>query len=345
MAAGNARYGGVTSAATGYARVLIIGQQLRHYLLLAGYFCFKMDGDWKWRRPGRRVCLTEGHFAVPQPTFHFISGLPRSGSTLLSGILLQNPRFHAGMTSPVGNLCSTLLSQLSAGSEFGPVVPREKRRALVRGLFDSYYADVGRPLVFDTNRAWCARMGLIRDLYPQAKVIACVRNVAWIMDSMERMYRANPYEYTKLFGAQGARGTVYSRLDAMAQHDQTVGFAWAALREAFFGEHAASLLLVDYELLTRAPAKVLPLVYDFLGEPRFEHDFDNVEYDAEEFDAALGVPGLHRVKSQVRYTPRRTVLPPDLFEKFSQMSFWSDASGSAAHVIAAQSAQREGSAQ
>jgi len=33
---------------------------------------------------------------------HFIAGLPRSGSTLLAGILRQNPRFHAAMTSPVG---------------------------------------------------------------------------------------------------------------------------------------------------------------------------------------------------------------------------------------------------
>ena len=36
-----------------------------------------------------------------QHGIHFISGLPRSGSTLLAGILRQNPRFHAGMTSPV----------------------------------------------------------------------------------------------------------------------------------------------------------------------------------------------------------------------------------------------------
>lgn len=33
--------------------------------------------------------------------FHFISGLPRSGSTLLAGILRQNPRFHAAMNSLV----------------------------------------------------------------------------------------------------------------------------------------------------------------------------------------------------------------------------------------------------
>lgn len=274
--------------------------------------------------------------------FHFISGLPRSGSTLLSGILLQNPRFHAGMTSPVGSLCTAVLGQVSAGSEFGAVVGRDKRKALLQALFDSYYADVDRPIVFDTNRAWCAKLPLVRDLFPEAKIIACVRNVAWIMDSFERLYRANPYETTRLFGAAGVRGTVYSRLEGLAQHDQTVGYAWSALREAFYGEHASSLLLVDYELLSRAPAKVLPLVYDFLGEPRFEHDFENVEYDAEEFDQQLGAPGLHRVKRQVRFTPRPTVIPPDLFDKFNQMSFWNDTSGSAANVITAQQPAQQG---
>jgi sulfotransferase len=274
------------------------------------------------------------------PSFHFISGLPRSGSTLLSGILLQNPRFHAGMTSPVGSLCSAVLSQVNAGSEFGAVVGRDKRKALLRGLFDSYYADVGKEVIFDTNRAWCARMPLIRDLFPEAKVIACVRNVAWIMDSFERMYRANPYESTRLFGAAGARGTVYSRLEGLAQHDQTVGYAWSGLREAFYGEHASSLLVVDYELLARAPAKVLSLVYDFLGEPHFEHDFDKVEYDAEEFDQQLGAPGLHKIRAQVKFTPRPSIIPPDLFDKFNQMSFWNDKSGSAANVITAQPAQQ-----
>lgn len=273
-------------------------------------------------------------------TFHFISGLPRSGSTLLSGILLQNPRFHAGMTSPVGSLCSAVLGQVSAGSEFAPVVGRDKRRALLRGLFDTYYADVDRDIVFDTNRSWCAKMPLVHDLFPQAKVIACVRNVAWIMDSFERMYRANPYEHTRLFGAAGARGTVYSRLEGLAQHDQTVGHAWSALRDAFYGEHASSLLVVDYELLARAPAKVMRLVYEFLGEPHFEHDFDNVEYDAEEFDAQLGAPGLHKVKSQVKFSPRPTIIPPDLFDRFNQMSFWNDKAGSAANVIAVQPAQQ-----
>jgi len=266
-------------------------------------------------------------------TFHFISGLPRSGSTLLSAILRQNPRFHAGMTSPVGALVSGVLAQVSAGSEFSQVVDTAQRQRIMKAMFDAYYADIEKPIVFDTNRMWCSRLPTLMDLFPQAKVIACVRNVAWVMDSIERLYRSNPYENTRLFGGNMARSTVYTRLEGLAQHDQLVGFAWAALREAFYGEQASSLLVLDYELLARAPQKVIPLIYRFIEAPLYEHDFDNVEYDAPEFDLPLGTPGLHKVQPKVEFKQRRPVIPPDLFEKYSQMSFWNDPSGSSAHVI------------
>ncbi|MBV6754128.1 sulfotransferase [Pseudomonas chlororaphis] len=267
-------------------------------------------------------------------SFHFISGLPRSGSTLLSAILLQNPRFHAGMSSPVGTLFNSVLEQCSAGSEFGAVIDTDMRRRLLRGLFESYYADkTEQSVVFDTNRQWSARLPALMDLFPQSKVIACVRNVAWVMDSLERLYRANPFENTKLFNDEVERNTVYSRCETLAQRNRLVGFAWTALKEAYYGEHADSVLLVDYDLLSQAPERVLRLVYDFIGEPWFEHDFDHLVYDAPEFDQALGVAGLHKVKPKVAMEPRRTILPPDLFEKYAELSFWNDGSASAANVI------------
>ena len=270
--------------------------------------------------------------------FHFISGLPRAGSTLLAALLLQNPRFHAGMTSPVSALFSGMLNQFSAGSEFGPVISREQRRRLLLGLFESYYADkADKHVVFDTSRMWCARMPAVLDLFPRAKVVACVRNVAWVMDSLERLYRANPYENTKLFADDSERNTVYARVETLAQRNRVVGYPWTALKDAYYGEHAKSLLLVDYDLLTQAPEKILRLVYEFLGEPWFEHDVNNVEYDAPGFDEALGLSGLHRVRPKVELQSRRTVLPPDLFEQYSKLSFWLDGAGSEAQVIRAQS--------
>lgn len=267
-------------------------------------------------------------------TFHFISGLPRAGSTLLAALLRQNPRFHAGMTSPVGALFAGMLNQFSAGSEFGPVIELPQRQRLLRGLFENYYADqADKQVVFDTNRMWCGRMPAVKDLFPDAKVIACVRNVAWVMDSIERLYRANPYENTKLFGDDTERNSVYSRVETLAQRNRLVGFAWSALKEAYYGEHAQSLLLIDYDLLAQAPEKCLRLVYDFIGEPWFDHDFDNVQYDAPEFDQALGLSGLHKVRARVELKDRRTVLPPDLFEQYAALSFWQNGAASAANVI------------
>lgn len=271
------------------------------------------------------------------PRYHFITGLPRSGSTLLSALLLQNPRFHAGMTSPVGGLFKGMLNQLGAGSEFGPVVTKEQRKRLSRGLFDSYYADQAgsKEVIFDTNRMWSAQMPALMDLFPGAKLIACVRNVAWVMDSIERRYRANPYEITRLFSDDTERNTVYSRVDTLAQRNRMVGYPWTALKEAFYGEHASSLLLVDYELLAQAPHKVLPLIYQFLGEPEYAHDFEQVQYNAPEFDEALGLHGLHKVRTRVALESRPTILPPDLFEQYSKLSFWQDGAKSRASMITA----------
>ncbi len=234
----------------------------------------------------------------------------------------------------MGALFSSMLNQFSAGSEFGPVIDQSTRRRLLHGLFDTYYAEqADKEIVFDTNRLWCAKLPALLDLFPGTKVIACVRNVAWVMDSIERLYRANPYENTKLFNDDNERNTVYSRVETLAQRNRLVGYAWSGLKEAFYGEHAQSVLLVDYELLVQAPDKCMRLVYDFINQPWFEHDFSNIHYDAPEFDQALGLSGLHKVRPKIEKINRRTILPPDLFEQYSALSFWQSSNGSAANVI------------
>jgi sulfotransferase len=256
---------------------------------------------------------------------HFISGLPRSGSTLLAAILRQNPRFHAGMMSPVGSLFSALLREMSQANEAAVFIDDTQRAAILRALFDAYYLRIHpHKVVFDTNRVWCARLPALAALFPRARVIACVRDVPWILDSIERLVRRNRFEPSGIFKFDPS-GTVYSRLEALGSGTGMVGFAWNALREACFGEHADRLILLTYETLTADPARALAAVYDFIGEPPFAHDFVHVSYDeAREFDARLGTPGLHEVAPVVRHVPRRSVLPPDLFARYEPDTFWRD---------------------
>ncbi|MDV7340347.1 sulfotransferase [Terasakiella sp. A23] len=273
---------------------------------------------------------------------HFISGLPRSGSTLLSALLKQNPRFYASMSSGLASLLNSNLQLMSGGVELPWLIDEEKRPGILRAISDAFYETETQEVIFDTNRIWTARLPLVDEMYPQAKVIACVRDVSWVMDSLERVYRKNPFEVSKLYGGEGVRATVYSRVEYLGQQNNLVGMAWAGLKEAFYGDQADKMLVVDYNLLAQAPEKVLRLVYQFIDEPWYDgHDYENVQFKAESFDKSLGVTGLHDVAPKVEFKPRRSILPPDLFEKFQGMDFWSDVTGSGAFVITPQEDQEQ----
>jgi sulfotransferase len=72
---------------------------------------------------------------------------------LLAAILRQNPRFHAGMTSPVGATYMALEGAMSRRNEAAVFNGEAQRRDVLKGLFTNYYDAIQKEkLVFDTNR-------------------------------------------------------------------------------------------------------------------------------------------------------------------------------------------------
>ncbi|ORA79080.1 sulfotransferase [Mycobacterium malmoense] len=256
-------------------------------------------------------------------SMHFISGLPRSGSTLLAALLRQNPRFEAGMSGPLAGLFGALLGQMSARNEFSVFIDDAKRERILHGLFDNFYAECPAEVIFDTSRAWCAWMPAIARLFPESKVIACVRELPWVIDSIERLVQRNVFSPSSIFNYEPG-GTVYTRANGVVAPDGMVGGPYDALKQACYGAQRERLLLVQYETLSTDPVKALHAIYAFIGEPVFEHDFDHVDYDVTEFDERAGTPGLHTVRGTVKAQPRATLLPPDLFNRFVNDAFWRD---------------------
>jgi sulfotransferase len=257
--------------------------------------------------------------------FHFISGLPRAGTTLLAAILNQNPRFRAGMTSPLADIMGVVMAEASSKNDFSFDVSDEQRVALLRGLVENFYSvEAGPAVVFDTSRLWCSRMRLLDTLFPGVKVIACVRQLAWVLDSMERLVQKQPVSVSKIFRFD-TNTTVYSRVEALTDPRGMVGFAYQATKEAFYGPYAKNhLLMLTYESLVRDPASAMRAVYQFLGEPWYEHDFDHIDYNADEFDARVGMPGLHSVRAKVELVERQPILPREIFGRFANEAFWMD---------------------
>ncbi|MDB5989584.1 MAG: sulfotransferase family protein [Herbaspirillum sp.] len=242
---------------------------------------------------------------------------------MLAALLRQNPHVFASMSGPVGGMVGTLVDHMGDSNEFSSFIKDEHRHRVLRGIFDNYYSEDCPEIIFDTNRAWCARMPLLQTIFPGSKVIACVRDTSWVVDSIERLVRKNSMTPSSIFNYQ-AGGTVYSRAETVAGPSGMLGYAYNALKEAFYSECAEHLMLVQYETLTSEPQTVLNAIYEFIHEPAFKHDSENLEFNADEFDRKAGMPGLHAVRRRVMPNNRQSILPPDIFNKFSNDAFWKD---------------------
>ena len=215
--------------------------------------------------------------------FHFISGLPRSGTTLLSSILNQNPNFSADISGPLARFAKSIIEQSESQGGYRFVCPPEKRKNIIRGIFNSYYDDNTAEIVFNTNRSWTSMTPLLKELYPDSKMIVCVREIQWILDSFETLLAKNSLSVSTLFNNQES-STVYTRCRSLLHEDRTVGFAYNCLKQGLFSKNRDMICVVEYDALAHDPKSVIQKIYKFLEEPYFEHDFDNVTYSNDEFD-------------------------------------------------------------
>jgi hypothetical protein len=70
-------------------------------------------------------------------------------------------------------LVERMLEAMSEDNEFSAFIsPVAQKRALILSIFSAYYhRQADKEIIFDTNRLWCSKLPLIRELFPEAKVI------------------------------------------------------------------------------------------------------------------------------------------------------------------------------
>lgn len=253
--------------------------------------------------------------------YYFISGLPRSGSTLLSAILKQNPDFHADIASPLHAIVQSSIDVIT-NSENNMNFKEDRRKDLLYSIFDGYYKSINKKVIFDSSRTWTSDTHLLKILFPQTKILACVRDIGWILDSFETIASKNSL-YSNTFIDREVNHSVETRSAALMDVEKgghvIKPLIW--LREGL-AANPEMIHLIEYDDLCKNPEKTMKKVYEFLNFEYFEHDFDDVEYSNENFDRGIGQPDLHTVKKKVEYKPRKSILPDLVWNKCFELEFW-----------------------
>jgi hypothetical protein len=245
-------------------------------------------------------------------TFHFLAGLPRSGSTVLAALLNQHPSVHASGTSGMGELMfNTFQAWKNSSAEQAAPQP-EQIKAVLRGIMDTKYSNVDKPVVIDKARNWAeaSTLGVLKELLPyKPKIIATVRNIDECAASFVRVAKPNNVEdFLRNDGLIGHLKESYTVLHSGFQYDKSC------------------FLFVEYEDMMADARKQMARIHEFLELSDFDYDYDHLdEYAPKERDEEIwGVPGLHTVAPKL--AKRHNEDPEDVLQhmrqNFVQPCFW-----------------------
>lgn len=259
-------------------------------------------------------------------TIHFVSGLPRSGSTLLVQLLAQHPDVFVTPTSGCHETLFQLRNTWSSWAEHKAdpqaSAPHNLQRML-KAMLHTYH-DTDKPVVIDKARSWISSIPMADlALEREAKIIVPVRNVAEVLASFEALYRRNaattlpPGDYIK-------SQTVEGRVRHWASDGGEVGIAYNRIKNAFQLGYAPRLCLVDYNDLTFRPEETMARIWDYLEMRAPLHNFQRVDTVTHEDDRVHGYPGMHDVRPVVEPQERkaRQIIGPDLTKEFDGAEFW-----------------------
>lgn len=263
-----------------------------------------------------------------QNRIFFLSGLPRTGSTLLGSILNQNPHVHVSPTSPLHGLLVNTNERINLMNLQYTFDSRAIGDRVYRGIVEAFYpAERERPIVFDKHRSWPKHVDAIQELVdPEPRIICTVRPIAEIIASYITLANDDPSNFIDKH-LRDMRESVSdeARAHLLWTHylNDPTGDGngpYECLRQGM-QTHSENLLLIDYDKLCYRPEQALQEVYTFCGIDPFEHDIESIENTcAEAKDAAWGLKNLHTIRPRLGKTSvdPLTVLPQAAIDYFGQ---------------------------
>ena len=260
-------------------------------------------------------------------TYYFDCGLPRSGSTLLTALLNQNPQIHAGTLSPVFEVMYYTNDRLQ-GEQAQAFPKPEIFKRMVGDVIDTYYSDVEEPVVIDKCRAWPAHIDLIKQyVTPEPKILCTVRNPLDILASfIDLINNSRSVSFIdKALLQQGMFITNDTRCHFMMNPGGIVWESLNALATAFQQNQTQHIHFIEYDDLVNEPKKVMQNIHSFLRLKAYDYDFENIEAKFREKDTEVyGLPTMHEVRKKVEKTSRHysEVLSEEVINKYKNMDFW-----------------------
>lgn len=231
----------------------------------------------------------------------FLTGLPRTGSTLLSAILSQNPDI---LSEGLSGLLQWMLYNIEAEQNlpgFNDMLENTNRKKYFKSIISElphvYYKDTPHKIIIDKQRGWINPFNTnIAKTYidPKPKLIVMLRPIKEIIESF--YYLAIKNDKMQWFE------------EIMQPNNPPFRNSVDALKKAI-KQRAEDFIIITYKNLTENPEETIEQLYDFLGISFFNHDLSKITNKNQEGDWGIG--GLHEVREKISIRQKKVKLPEE----------------------------------
>jgi hypothetical protein len=219
---------------------------------------------------------------------YFLSGLPRSGSTVVSSILNQHPQIYSSSTSGLIDIMGAIcMAWEESPSTIAQSSNKEEVYRILRSTIESKYELIDKQIIIDKNRGWAnpTIMETIKNVLGyEPKIIATVRHPADCTASFVRV--AKPENLDN-----------FLRNSELIKHLKS---SYATLKNGFENK-PNNFCFVDYDDFLLNPQKEMDKICKFLDIESFNFDFNNIDTEvvSEKDEEAWGIPNLHKISPKL----------------------------------------------
>jgi len=242
----------------------------------------------------------------------FIAGLPRSGSTLLGTLLNQNPLIYTTHSSSFVEILYrtySIWNDKNFAEDFAGSKMKNMKIPYLQEITQAYFKQqTDKPIVFDKRRHWHSieNIKMFKEIFNQEPKIICpVRNIEEIVASFKSIFLKNKKTLT-------LKNNIF---DVPFFH----------LKETWNSEFKRCLLFVEYNDLVKSTQKTLNKIYDFIGQPYYKHNLNNIISNdpLKEVEKIYGLKGLYNLPKTIKKSITSTaILDSKEFRYYSLQNFW-----------------------
>lgn len=265
-------------------------------------------------------------------TIHYLSGLPRSGNTVLSALLNQNPQIYSSSISPVSQLMYKTEAECRLNESFIRSPNLIGISNVLKNMLHNYYSDKKQDIIFDREKAWTTPNNLNRLLTfvnSSPKILFTVRNTLDILKSFILQSNKHPF----LENAMKSDGYLPSNYllkndaicDYIMQSEVLMLKPLLGLYNSLKSENKKYVHFINYDDLINNPKETMIKIYSFLELDYFNHTFNKITTVEVNNESAVNLPQtLHEIHPVLKnYSPPiEEVLSPYIINKYKDVDIW-----------------------